>query len=140
MAMLTSDAPPWVTNGSGMPVIGMIPSTIPALTMSWNRIIEASPAANIVPKGSFDRQPATRIRHRSSTNRTNSDHHADEPELLGEDREHEVGGLDRQELALGLRAVRQALAHPAARPDRDLCLVELVAGALDVRAGVEERQ
>ncbi len=29
MAMLTSDAPPWVTNGSGMPVIGMIPITMP---------------------------------------------------------------------------------------------------------------
>ena len=32
-AMLTSDAPPWVTNGSGMPVIGMIPRTIPTLTI-----------------------------------------------------------------------------------------------------------
>ena len=32
MAVLTSDAPPWVMNGSGMPVTGMIPATMPALT------------------------------------------------------------------------------------------------------------
>ena len=56
--MLTSEAPPWVTNGSGMPVIGMIPMTIPTLTTSWNRTIDAMPAANIVPNASRDRQPA----------------------------------------------------------------------------------
>ena len=82
--MLISDAPPWVTNGSGMPVIGMIPRTIPTFTTSWNRIIEATPAANIVPNGSRDRQPATSTRQSSRTNRTNRTIAADEPELLGE--------------------------------------------------------
>ena len=42
-AMLISEAPPWVTNGRGMPVIGMIPMTMPTLTTSWNRIIDAIP-------------------------------------------------------------------------------------------------
>ena len=57
--MLTSEAPPWVTNGSGIPVIGMIPRTMPTFTTSWNRIIDASPAPNSVPNGSFARHPAT---------------------------------------------------------------------------------
>ena len=57
------------------------------------------------------------------------------PELLGQDGEHEVGGLDRQEVDLGLGAVGQALADQPARADRDLRLVELVAGALGVRVG-----
>ena len=70
----------------------------------------------------------------------NSDDDADEAELLGQHREHEVGRLDGQEVALRLRAVGQALAHPAAGADRDLRLVELVAGALDVGCGVEERE
>ena len=64
---------------------------------------------------------------------------ADEPELLGEHGEHEVGRLDRQEVALRLRAVGQAASEPPARADRDLRLIELVAGARDVRVRVEER-
>ena len=113
--MLTSDAPPWVTNGSGMPVIGMIPRTIPTLTTSWNRIIEATPAANSVPNG-VARPPAG---HEDAPEQQHEQHEqhdaADEAELLGEDREHEVGGLDGQEVALRLRPVRQALAEPARR-------------------------
>ena len=44
IAMLTSDAPPCVTNGNGIPVIGMIPITIPTFTKSWKRTIDATPA------------------------------------------------------------------------------------------------
>ena len=54
-----------------MPVIGITPMTMPTFTMSWKMIIEASPAANSVPNGSRERQPDTRIRHRSSANRPN---------------------------------------------------------------------
>ena len=57
---------------------------------------------------------------------------ADEAELLEVDRGDEVALLDRQEVQLVLRPVRQALAEPAAGADRDLRLVELVARALDV--------
>ena len=44
---------------------------------------------------------------------------ADEAELLPRDREDEVGLLLGHELALGLRAVEQALAVEAAGADRD---------------------
>ena len=71
IAMLTRDAPPCVTNGNGMPVIGMIPITMPAFTISWKRIIDAMPAANIDPNGSRDRQPATSTRHSNSAKSTN---------------------------------------------------------------------
>ena len=43
--MLISDAPPWLMNGSGMPVIGIIPMTIPTLTTSWNSNHDATPQA-----------------------------------------------------------------------------------------------
>ena len=43
-AMLTSDAPPWLMNGSGIPVTGMIPTTMPTFTNTWNSSIEATPA------------------------------------------------------------------------------------------------
>ena len=56
-AMLISDAPPWLMNGSGMPVIGMIPMTIPTLTNSWNSSIAATPQAKIVPNGSLTASP-----------------------------------------------------------------------------------
>ena len=66
--MLISDAPPWVMNGNGMPVMGMIPITIPTLTKSWNTIIEPSPAANIVPNGSLDLQPLAMTRQINAMN------------------------------------------------------------------------
>ena len=72
--MLISDAPPWLMNGSGMPVIGMIPMTMPTLTNSWNSSIAATPQAKIVPNGSFERQPATRTRHSSATKSSEHDH------------------------------------------------------------------
>ena len=55
-----------------MPVIGAIPRTMPTFTTTWNRIIDAIPAANIVPNGSCDRQPPTRRRQISNPNRMNS--------------------------------------------------------------------
>ena len=67
--MLMSDAPPWVMNGSGIPVIGMIPMTIPTLMTSWNRSIEATPEAIPSPNGSCDRQAVSRIRQISARNK-----------------------------------------------------------------------
>ena len=68
-ARLMSEAPPWVTNGSGIPVIGITPMTIPMLTANWKKIIEATPAATSSPNGSRERQPATRTRQMSALNR-----------------------------------------------------------------------
>ena len=139
IAMLTSDAPPCVTNGSGMPVIGMTPITMPAFTTSWNRIIDANPAANSVPNG-IAGTPAGH-QHPPQQQREQHEQHqaADEAELLGEHREHEVGGLHGEEIALCLGAVRQATPEQPARADRDLRLIELVAGTRDVRSRVQER-
>ena len=73
-------------------------------------------------------------------NSTNTTSGADEPELLGEHREHEVALLDRQEPAADLAAVREAGADHAARPDGHLRLGDLPARALGVGRRVEERQ
>ena len=48
--MLTSDAPPWVMNGSGMPVMGITPRTMPTLTSSWNRSMPADAAREREPE------------------------------------------------------------------------------------------
>jgi hypothetical protein len=112
---------------------------MPTLTKSWNRSIAPTPQAKIVPNGSLERQPLVRIRHRRATKEAEQHDRADVAELLGEDREDEVGVLDRQQAEGVLGAVGQALAEEATRADGDLGLVELVAGALDVRERIEER-
>ncbi len=53
-------------NGSGIPVTGITPSTIPTLTSTWNRIIDARPTATIRPSASPARQPMSSTRHSSS--------------------------------------------------------------------------
>src|SRR3990172_2482689 len=52
--------------GSGMPVMGMMPTTIRRLRSSGNRIIEARPAEMSRPNRSGERQPLSRMRQRSS--------------------------------------------------------------------------
>ena len=71
--MLTSDAPPWVTNGSGMPVIGMTPEDHPdvddELEQDHRRHAGREHRPERVarpPAGDEDRQS-------SRTNSTNSD-------------------------------------------------------------------
>ena len=102
--MLTSDAPPWLMNGSGMPVTGRRPITIPTFTNTWNRSIDARPAPNSVPNGSRD-APGARRGSATAARREQQEHDEgpDEAQLLGEDREHEVALLDRQEVAPDLR-------------------------------------
>src|SRR5829696_9178204 len=68
------------------------------------------------------------------------DNRADEPELLGQDREDEVALLDRKELAARLRPVRESRAEQPARSDRDLRLLHLPPRALRVGSGVQERE
>ena len=76
------------------------------------------PRANSVPNGSRDRQPATRMRHRSSTNSVNITTPPMNPSSSARTAKHEVGRLDRQEVALRLGAVREALAHAGRRHRR----------------------
>ena len=64
---------------------------------------------------------------------------AEEPPLLGDDRQNEVRVLDGQETQLALRAAAESLAREAARADGDLGLADLVAGAEHVGVGVQER-
>src|SRR6185436_9211499 len=68
------------------------------------------------------------------------DHRADEAKLLGQDREHEIGVLHRQQALGVLRAIGEPDAEPATEADRDLGLEQLETGALDVGARVEERR
>ena len=127
IAMLTSDAPPWVTNGSGIPVIGMIPITMPTFTTSWNRIIDANPAANSVPNGSRERQPAISTRQSSSANSTNSTRPPTKPSSSAStENTKSVVWTGRKSPCAWVPFVRPLPEHPA-RADGDLRLVELVA-------------
>ena len=97
--MLTSDAPPWLMNGSGMPVTGSSPITMPTFTNTWNRSIDARPAPNSVPNGSFERHAHDEDPPDQRGEQQEHHERADEAQLLGQDGEHEVALLDRQEVA-----------------------------------------
>src|SRR5205823_14427583 len=60
------------------------------------------------------------------------------PELLGEDRENEVGRPLGHESQLALEAVQPALPEKAPCTDRDPGLKQVVAGAERIAVGVEE--
>ena len=47
--LMISDEPPAETNGSGMPVTGMSPTTTPMLMNAWRQIQAVTPAASIAP-------------------------------------------------------------------------------------------
>ena len=48
--LMISDEPPAETNGSGMPVTGMSPTTTPMLMNAWRHSQAVIPAANSAPK------------------------------------------------------------------------------------------
>ncbi len=139
-AMLTSDAPPWVMNGSGIPVTGRIPTTMPDV----DEDLEQQHRGDARPEQRPERiaRPPRRHDHppQQCGEQQEHDDRADEPELLGQDGEHEVALLDRQELAARLRAVGEARPEQAPRAHGDLRLEHLPAGALGVGGGVEERE
>jgi hypothetical protein len=47
--LMISDEPPAETNGSGMPVTGMSPTTTPMLMNAWRQIQAVTPAATSAP-------------------------------------------------------------------------------------------
>src|SRR5258708_5783017 len=63
---------------------------------------------------------------------------SDQAELLGEDREDEVGRPFGHETQLALQPVEPSLAEQAARTDRDPRLQQVVAGAEGVLVRVEK--
>ena len=133
-AMLTNDAPPWEMNGSGMPVMGMIPMTIPRFTTSGTAAStrarrEHRPERVARPPAAGQDPPQERAEQQEQQDR------AHEPELLDQHGGHEVALLDRQVLAAVLRPVREPGAQQTARAHRDLRLDELPARALDVAGG-----
>ena len=66
-----------------MPVIGMMPMTIPTLTTSWNRIIAGHPGRRTSSRtGRATASPPTSTRHNEQDEQREQDHRADEPELL----------------------------------------------------------
>ena len=52
-------------NGSGSPVIGMMPSVMPMFSNTWNANIASTPTVTSVPKKSED---STAMRHKRHTN------------------------------------------------------------------------
>ena len=48
--LMTRLEPPALTNGSGMPVTGMRPTTTPMLMNAWMQIQDVIPAASSEPK------------------------------------------------------------------------------------------
>ena len=56
--------------GSGMPVTGIRPMTMPTFTSTWKKIMVAMPQARNIANGSLERHALTSKRHMSSVKRT----------------------------------------------------------------------
>ena len=54
MKVTTTEEPPKLISGSGMPVIGMIPIVTPTFTKTWNISIAAMPPAIMLPYKFFE--------------------------------------------------------------------------------------
>ena len=67
--------PPYERNGSGSPMTGSIPVTMPMLIKMWIRYTPTAPAATMLPKGCFTSAPSlmSRRRRAASRPRTSSD-------------------------------------------------------------------
>jgi len=91
-----------------------------------------------VPKRSCDRLAAPIPRFRSARN-SRDGARPEEPEFLGDDREHEIGVLGGQEVQLALGPLEQSLAGQPARSDRDLGLAHLIADPAGSRSASRTR-
>ena len=122
---------PKLMNGSGMPVMGMNPTVIPMFSRIWNvhiaddaddderaeEVARAMPRSRATVRSSARYSPSrsTAPRKPSSSPRT-------------EKMKSVCRSGRKLQVALGPRP--QALAGELSRPDRDLALLEVVAGAL----------
>ena len=107
--------PPYDMNGSGMPVIGMMPIVMPMFSNIWNANIASTPTATQraeevgrqqrdAPEAPHE-QPVERDQRRA----------ADEAELLADHREDEVGVLLGHVRDVRLAALEQPVAREARR-------------------------
>ena len=133
--LISSDDPPALTNGSGMPLVGIRPSTTLMFTNACTAIIVVRPSARNAPNASGARSAMRSPRHVITQKQTSDGGRADQAELLGDDRVDEVGVRLRQVEQL-LHAVHQPAPEHAAGADGDQRLDDLEAVAERVRPGI----
>ena len=109
--------PPYDMNGSGIPVIGMIPIVMPTFSKIWIANIASTPMATSVPKKSDDSRAMRQSRQAKQRVEQQQRGAADEAEVLADRGEDEVGVLFGHEAVLGLHARRRSR-RPRTRPTR----------------------
>ena len=133
----TRDVPPNDRKGSGTPVTGSMPVTAPMLTSACPTTQAVIPVAIRVPNRSGARRAARMPRTAKAPNRREHEQGADQPQLLADDGEDEVGVGVGQEAPLGPAGAQADPRHvPGA--ERDQRLGDLVAGVGQVPPGVDE--
>ena len=135
--VIRSAEPPKEMNGSGSPLVGSAPMTTPRFTSVWVASISGEPEREVAAEGirraQADAQPPP---DEQREERDDADG-ADQPQLLADDGEDEVGvGLGQVEELL-LRLPEPA-AEPATRAEREERLDDLEAAALRVVPRVDE--
>ena len=136
---MSSDEPPALTNGSGMPLVGIRPRTTLMLTNACTAIIVVNPSARNAPNRSGACRTTRRPRHVMTQKQPSDQRRAHEAELLGDHRIDEIGVRLGQEEQL-LHAVHQPFAPHAARADSDERLNDLEAAAERIAPRIEKGQ
>ena len=121
-------------NGSGMPLVGIRPSTTLRFISAWPTTIVVMPSASSRPNSSGAFIAARKSPPAVNRKQRQHDRRADKPELLADHRKNEVRVRLGQKEQL-LAALHQADAGKPARPDGDQRLQQLKAVALRVRPG-----
>ncbi len=134
---ISSDDPPKLTRGSGVPLVGMMPITTLMLTSACSATIAVRPDRQKRPEAVWRAQGDAQAAPRDNQETDEDGRRADEPQLLGDDGVDEVGVRLRQVEEL-LDAVHQSASPDAARADRDERLDDLEAVAERVLPRVEE--
>ena len=109
-----------------MPVIGMMPIVMPMFSKIWNTNMHSTPDAHQRAEQVSRRGRRPPDPPHDEPEQTDQEAGADQPELLADDGEDEVGRLLGHIGEVRLRALEQPLPGDPARPDRDLGLVEVV--------------
>ena len=134
----SSAEPPYETNGSGSPVVGASPVATAQVDERVEPELHREPGRE--QEARTDRRRAPRRAGRATRGARaapSSTVDAEEAQLLGQDREDEVGVRLGQEQVL-LQPAAEPAAEPAARADRDQRLVELPARAARVELAREQ--
>ena len=137
--LINIDEPPLLTSGSGMPLVGISPSTTLMFTNACSTSIIVMPSARNAPKLSGARIAVRRPRQAITQKHSTTSDGAEQPGLFGDHREDEVGVRLGQVEQL-LHAAHQALAEHAAGADGDQRLDDLEAVAERIGPRIHERQ